>query len=214
MITKSLWGQPPKRYYSFLNRVEKVFLQRPLKLCILGCADGKFVLPAARKGYHVLGIDIDPIAINGGYKTDLNGKVEMPGLRRRALQEHLDKSIHVVCGDFVEYNFLEQYHAVFTSGAINYSYNLRHDINTVIDKVKSLVVKNGLIYFDYMLPLEEAHQSRPNYFRKGELKSYFNQASWRVLFDKVLPPQLEKAHVDKPEDHYHHWGHLCVQKIK
>ena len=211
MKTKSLWGTPPSRYYGFLRRVEKQFDSDSLMLCVLGCSDGKFVLPAARRGYYVLAIDIDRTAIFGGEKSGPNGPVYMEGLHYRIKKENLKERVKVACEDFVEYKKTEKFHAVWTSGAINYSYNLKHKIHDIIQNVKSFVLPNGYIYFDYMLPLETVHLTRENYFPKGELAKYFTKGKWNIIYDRVLPPLVEKAHVDMPVDHRHHWGHLCVQ---
>lgn len=213
MKTKSLWGFPPSRFYRFLKRVEDSFESKSLNICILGCSDGKFVLPAARKGHKVLAIDIDTIAIFGGEKVGPEGKVFMEGLMSRLKKEELSPFVKVANSDFMEYQFRGTFHAVFTSGAINYSYNLKHRIETIIEKIKFLVRFNGFLYFDYMLPFEEIHNTRKNYFKKGELVNYFNDGNWAIIYDKVIPPLLEKAHVDNPHDHYHHWGHMCLKRI-
>ena len=213
MKTRSLWGSPPTRFYNFLRRVETEFLGEKLRFCILGCADGKFVLPLARKGYEVLAIDIDDIAINGGIKAGVDGDVYMPGLISRLEAEGVSKLVSVVNTDFMHHVTSKKYHGVFTSGAINYSYNLRHPIGQILTKVKSYVKTGGFLYFDYMLPMESEHYGRENYFIKGQLEEYFKTPEWEVIYDRVLPPLKERAHVDKPVDHYHHWGHLLVKKL-
>jgi hypothetical protein len=214
MRTKSLWGSPPSRFYNFLRRVERVVKSRPIKISILGCADGKFVLPCTRRGYKVLAVDMDEIAIYGGYKVGPEGDVYMEGVLSRLRIEGLESFAEVIHADFVEFIPNEKFHAVFTSGAINYSYNTKHELHAIIEKICSYVADGGLIYFDYMLPMMDKEKKKRYYFKKGELKSYFKTPAWDVLFDRVLPPLLEKAHVDMPIDHYHHWGHLCVQKQK
>lgn len=212
MKTKSLWGAPPSRFYAFLKRIESHVNTRPIKICILGCADGKFVLPCARRGYEVLALDIDSKAIFGGTKLDKQGEVVMPGLIKRLEVEGLSRSVDVHCKDFVEYMPETKYHAAFTSGAINYSYNTKHDLNCIINSITNYVMVNGLVYFDYMLPMDDGNIKPRYYLKKGQLKEYIKPPQWNILFDRVLPPQMEKAHVDMPVDHYHHWGHLCAIK--
>jgi hypothetical protein len=194
--------------------VEKEFGNGSLQIGILGCSDGKFVLPAARKGHKVLAIDIDHVAIFGGNKVGPNGNILMPGLISRLNTENLTKYVEVACQDFVEFSPASKQHAVWTSGAINYSFNLKHSISSVIESIKRYVVKKGFIYFDYMMPFEPSHFERVNYFKEGELVKYFNESNWKVIYDIAAKrPQLELAHVDLPTDHYHKWGHLCVQSI-
>jgi hypothetical protein len=210
--TSSLWGKPPKRYYKFLKHVEQEFARRRLKVAILGCSDGKFALPAARRGHSVLAIDIDGVALYGGNKTGPSGEVYMPGLVARLRTEGLESQVQVIHDDFVNYSPPTRYHAVFTSGAIQYSCNLKHSMLLMIEGVLSYVANSGFIYIDYMLPMEEKYRGRDNYPGREEWQNFFPENSWEVIYNRVLPPVFEQAHVDNPVDHYHHWGHLFARR--
>lgn len=210
--TASLWGKPPSRYYRFLKRVESAIAKRPLRIAILGCSDGKFVLPAARRGHSVFAIDFDTIALNGGTKIGPDGQIRMLGLRKRLMLEGLVKRVTVVEGDFITYNPPKKFHAVLTSGSVQYSRNLRYSIQEIIEKLKHHVMNGGYIYIDYMLPLEKKHLGRENFPNRHEWQRFFPKESWRMINNRVLPPLFEAAHVDNPVDHYHHWGHLCAQR--
>ena len=72
MKTKSIWGNPPKRLYKLINLAENKFNKR-FNACIVGCSDGKFLMPFARKGYIVTGYDIDDI-INDIKESKKRGK--------------------------------------------------------------------------------------------------------------------------------------------
>lgn len=53
--TASTWGAPPTRYYAFLARLALLYgVGGNYDLAVLGCADGKFVVPAARRRMHTL----------------------------------------------------------------------------------------------------------------------------------------------------------------
>ncbi|MCK5601106.1 hypothetical protein KAR91_04500 [Candidatus Pacearchaeota archaeon] len=212
MKTKSLWGSPPGRFYNFLRRVEGAVGERPIQIGILGCADGKFVLPCARKGYQVLAIDTDHVALFGDSTDGHKGAGEREGLIHRLKKERLERYVSIFCDDFVHFSPSKRCHAVYTSGAINYSYDTRYSVSDMINKISTFVDDGGLIYFDYMLPLSGQMKKQRYYFKKGELRSYFQTPDWKLLYDRVLPPRLEKAHFGSPVDHYHHWGYLCVQK--
>lgn len=67
MKTKSIWGNPPKRLYNLINLAEKDFGNN-FNACIVGCSDGKFLLPFARRTIKVTGYDIDDVALYGGNK--------------------------------------------------------------------------------------------------------------------------------------------------
>ena len=48
MKTKSIWGIPPKRLYNLITRAEEDF-GKNFTACIVGCSDGKFLMPFAQK---------------------------------------------------------------------------------------------------------------------------------------------------------------------
>ena len=216
MRTASLWGKPPTRYYSFLRHVERSFTATRLRVAILGCSDGKFVLPAARRGHSVFAIDVDETALFGGKKTGPTGEVQMIGLVERLLLEGMSDLVNVVHGDFVEHTHTpsKRFHAVFTSGAIQYSRNMKHTMRDMIERVKAYVMKGGYLYADYMLPMEHKYIGRDNYPDKERWASFFEPERWDVIYNRVLPPLFEKAHVDLPVDHYHHWGHLFARRLR
>ena len=62
MRTKSIWGNPPTRLYKLIELAQQEF-KKDFSACIVGCSDGKFLMPFARKGIKVTGYDIDDIAL-------------------------------------------------------------------------------------------------------------------------------------------------------
>ena len=67
MKTKSIWGNPPTRLYKLINIAKKDW-ENNFSACIVGCSDGKFLMPFAREHIKVTGYDIDDIALYGGVK--------------------------------------------------------------------------------------------------------------------------------------------------
>ena len=65
--TKSIWGNPPKRLYNLIRIAEKS-IGNNFTACIVGCSDGRFLFPFARKKVKVTGYEVDDIALYGGYK--------------------------------------------------------------------------------------------------------------------------------------------------
>src|SRR5258705_13831045 len=101
-LTSSLWGKPPSRYYALLRRAESSKRGGRPHLAVLGCSDGKFVLPAARRGFTVMALDVDEIALYGGTKIGPDGPTPMPGLRARLEAEKLAHLVEVVHADLAE----------------------------------------------------------------------------------------------------------------
>lgn len=212
MKTSSFWGPPPSRFYTFIRRVESSFKEKSLNFGILGCSDGKFVLPLARRSHRVLAIDIDETALYGGQKEGPDGAVHMAGLMSRLHVEGLERFVDVRCLDFVELDQRQQCHGVFSSGAIQYSRNLRHDVNVLIASMQSWVMPAGYFYLEYMMPFEEHHFSRPNFLTRALVTSRFDSKGWIIHSHRTFPPKLEHAHVDNPVDHFHKWGYLLAQR--
>ena len=67
MKTKSIWGNPPTRIYKLIELAEEKW-GKNFDVCIVGCSDGKFLMPFARSKVKVTGYDIDKIDLYGGIK--------------------------------------------------------------------------------------------------------------------------------------------------
>lgn len=213
MKTASLWGAPPSRFYSFLRRLRQRSTGANPTLAVFGCADGKFVLPAARQGFKVWAIDIDEVALFGGYKEDASGRVRVPGLAARVKAEELDDLVEIQHGDFTDVAPGRMFDGVFTSGALQYSTNIERSLESMVTLVGDHVRGGGLFYIDYMLPYEEKYQGRPNCPEAPWWKEYFQRhPEWRVLYNRVMPPTLDRAHLEYPVDHYHQWGHVLAER--
>lgn len=214
MKTKSLWGKPPSRYYRYLKKIHALTPVNPVPtLAVLGCADGKFVLPAARLGFRVYAVDVDEVALFGGKKEDASGVVSMPGLLARAEDEGLIESIEIVHGDFVELRPARQFDGVLASGALQYSRNLDYSLDEMVKRVGLYVRAGGLLYVDYMLPFEQKYKGRQNCPDASWWREHFDESpDWNVKYNRVMQPTIDLAHVEYPVDHYHQWGHMLAER--
>jgi SAM-dependent methyltransferase len=211
--TASLWGKPPSRFYRFLGKVSSLTCDSSPSLAALGCADGKFVLPAARRSFNVLAIDVDHVALYGGLKPGIGGVVHMPGLVARLKAENLAQRVDVVCADFATIR-PRPMDSVFVSGAIQYSHNLPRTAEEILDAALSFVRPGGLFYLDYMLPYEAKYIGRPNCPDAGWWRQWLARPQgWHVMYHRVLPPVRDPAHVEFPVDHFHQWGHVLMQRL-
>lgn len=214
--TRSLWGSPPSRFYRLLKRAKtRRNDSGVLSLAVLGCADGKFVVPAARLGFEVLAIDLDEIALYGGMKRSGSELVSVPGLVRRLELEGLEDRVVVECTDFTSYTPDRRYDVVLSSGAVQYSFNSKYCMNDLVSSFATYPNRQGLLYVDYMLPYEEKYKDRDNCPDASWWRSYFtHHPEWRVIYNRVLPPTLDRAHIEYPVDHYHQWGHLLAERVE
>lgn len=212
MKTASLWGSPPSRFYRFLSRLREESKSSPPILAVLGCADGKFVLPAARLGFHVYALDADAVAVRGGLKQGASGQVWMPGLVSRLRAEGLTELVEVKVADFTT-SPAKECDAAFTSGSIQYSRNTPANAADILIPIMNHVRPGGLLYIDYMLPTEEKYAGRPNCPDSRWWRSWCREITgWEILHNRVLPPVEDFPHVEAPYLHSHHWGHLLARR--
>lgn len=210
--TASAWGTPSSRYFRFLQRVERQLSNRAPSLTVVGCADGKFVLPAARRGWKVVAVDIDQKMTDGCEADQALGiPSSVPGLVRRLEYEGLQQHVDVVRGDFMVVD-LPRTDAVWTSGALQYSNNIRYGIEALTDRLGELVPGGGLACIEYMLPDEDRLKGRPNCPTASWWVNSFPLRGWRVLSQRHSYGVEDMPHPYAPCRHFHSWG--CVLAVR
>ena len=181
MKTKSIWGIPPKRLYKLINLAEERY-DSDFKSCIVGCSDGKFLIPFARKGHFVKGYDIDDVALFGGkkvfpivprkiiqqYSKDFMSEdyelkeEEVMGVCKRLKKENLSGNAIIEKRDFYKNVPDEKFDVVFTSCSLHYSVNKEFTLKEMNELVKKVEP-------DAYLSKEEI-----------ETKNYFSKVLMRV----------------------------------
>lgn len=236
MKTKSIWGNPPKRLYKLINLAELDF-GKNFTACIVGCSDGKFLMPFARKGIKVTGYDIDEIALNGGVKifpiTPLKYRYpyssefvsndypleerKVLGVKERISIEGLEKYANIEKRDFYKNVPTSKFNVVFTSCSLHYTANKDFTLSDKTKKLQSIVSTGGYLYIDYMMAIDEKdYQLYPSekFYRKGEIINYFDDA-WKIIsYRENNFPSFEGAHVDCVKDHFHRFGYILAKKVK
>lgn len=236
MKTKSIWGNPPTRLYKLINLAKEKWGTN-FSACIVGCSDGKFLMPFAREKIKVTGYDIDDIALYGGYKDfpivdkkvkydykpdfiSKNYKLEnkrVYGIVERLEKENLTKYATIEKRDFYRNVPNEKYDVVFTSCSLHYSANKDFSLKDKTIKLQDIVNKDGYLYIDYMMAIDEKDEinfPREKFYRKNEIINYFD-SNWEIIsFRENHSPSFEGAHVDCPKDHFHRFGYLLARRIK
>lgn len=235
MKTKSIWGNPPTRIYKIQNLLKNE--KGDFTTCIVGCSDGKFLMPFARNKNFVTGYDIDKIALYGGkklfpikkdnkkfkYSKDFVSKEfeleETPvmGLVERLDIENCKDYAHIELRDFYKNVPDKQFDLVFTSCSLHYSKNKEFTLQDKVNKLKQITKVGGYLYMDYMMAIEEDDYetySDMKFFRKGKIKKYFDD-NWEILkLTENNSPTFEGAHVDCVKDHFHRFGYLLARRVK
>jgi hypothetical protein len=236
MRTKSIWGNPPTRLYKLIQIAEKDF-GKNFTACIVGCSDGKFLMPFARKEIKVTGYDIDDIALYGGIKSFpiIKEKIKYPysknfkskefpledkkvlGVTERLEIEKIDKFATIEKRDFYKNVPNKKYDVVFTSCSLHYTVNKGFTLEEKTKKLQQIVNKNGYLYIDYMMAIDESDYDlypSEKFYRKGEIKNYFDD-SWEIIsYRENNNPSFEGAHVDCVKDHFHRFGYILAKKVK
>ena len=238
MKTKSIWGQTPSRLYRLIKLADERFKNENWTACIVGCSDGKFLIPFARAHHKVVGYDIDTIDLFGGEKDfpiyekrkkipkyDRNFKSpnypletrKIRGLQERIEIEKLEDYARIEERNFYENPPKEKFNVVFTSCSLHYTINNKFSLQDKINKLKNIVENGGILYIDYKMALEEEDfESFPNYkfFRNGEAAKFLGDG-WKIISNyEQKKPVFEAAHVVTSYDHFHRFGYLLAIKEK
>lgn len=236
MKTKSIWGKPPTRLYRLINLAKKEF-NNNFSACIVGCSDGKFLMPFARENIRVTGYDIDDIALYGGKKLfPLNDKSikykyssnfvsneygleerQVTGVSERVKLENVENIVTLEKRDFYRDVPQQKFDVVFTSCSLHYSANKDFNLEDKTKKLQSIVSDNGYLYIDYMMAIDENdYEAYPSnkFYRKNEILNYFDN-DWEIVsFRENHNPSFESAHVDCVKDHFHRFGYILAKKNK
>lgn len=235
MKTKSIWGNPPKRIYKLIDM--GLYTWGDFEACVVGCSDGKFLMPFARKHIDVTGYDIDGTSLFGGekdfpiidkkvsYKYDPNFKSKeyklekrrIYGVLERLAMEEITKYAHIEKRDFYRDIPNKKFNIVFTSCSLHYDSNKDFSLEDKTNKLKSIVKKDGLLYMDYILAIDENDYKKypkEKYFRKGEILNYFGD-NWDIISIRENDkPTFEEAHVDNVKDHFVRYGYVLARRVK
>ncbi len=236
MKTKSIWGNPPKRLYKLLNLSKKKW-GKNYTVCIVGCSDGKFLMPFAREHIKVTGYDIDDVALYGGYKlfpikpektkftynSNFKSKKykletkKIIGIYERLTIEKVHQYATIEKRDFYRFVPINKFNVVFTSCSLHYSANQDFSLENKTKKLQEVVLPNGYLYIDYMMAIDENDYIKyptSKFYRKGEIKKYFDE-NWEILsLRENNTPTFEGAHVDCVVDHFHRFGYILARRIK
>lgn len=214
MYEGSLWAGTISFFPLFLQQIAD---RHPGgHVCVVGAADGKFVLPLLAAGLEVTAVEVDPVAIGGGPVELPDGRlVHSRGLREAlAVSSAPSSQATVLQGDFGELApTLDQgcFQAVFTSCSWHYSRNRGHGIAEFVAAMSRLLCVGGLFCAEYMMPIAPEHASRGHYLERGQLRALL-EAEHQVLMEWFTEIYGEAPHVGNPVDHEHRMGAMLARK--
>ena len=210
--TKSIWTYPKKRFFTFLDNVASENFKKTL--CVIGCADGTYVLPAAKRGFEVTAIDIDYNAIYGGPDIIIDGKAykNIGLLKRLELEEDIKDKVEVFNCDFMEYDTSKKFSAIFTSGSLHYENNCKYTIEDLIEKIFNMLEINGTLLLEYIH--RKANDESKRYFlTKDQVDDLFSKYPNAKIVSHKVKTYIEKPNSRDDTIHEISWGRIYVKKI-
>ena len=180
----TIWSNNPSQSSLFANKKFKDYLVN--NILILGIGYGRNARPFIENGYSVSGIEIADEAIKILNSSDLKNKIEK-----------------IYQGSLLDIPFdNNRYDAIF-------SFNVIHlfgefDRIRIIEKSKSILNKNGLIFFTAMSELDndfgKGDEIEHNTFdNKGKPVHFFNDSDIREHFKDF--DLIETGLINEPEKH-------------
>jgi len=185
-----IWSEKPSESAKYANRLFNKY--DIIDLLILGIGYGRNSLPFLESGYNVSGIEISEAAIELLKKTDLSNKIK------------------IFNGSILDMPFEDiKYDAIFSFNVFHL-FN-RKDRQTVIDKCKSQLKPNGLIFFTVISELESGYgdgiKIEENTFeKKGKPVHFFTDEDLKQHFSKF--EIIESDLIDEPEQHGKEGKHI------
>jgi len=210
--TQSLWQDTLTFFPQFLA-VLRERASPGATVVVVGESDGKFVLPLAAAGYHVIAIERDSLALHGGdvrLPGDATGHAM--GLIDRLEREGLQNRVEVLERDFLGPEVLDaRCDAVWTSCSWHYSVNHRRPLAEFVIRMQLLMHANGLFGAEFMMPVKR-DEYRIEHFTSPEKLSRHFAGEWTVLLTLRTGEFTERAHVGQLRDHTHRMGLLLASR--
>jgi hypothetical protein len=180
-------------------------------LAILGCSDGTYVLPAARRGFEVLALDIDQVSLYGGMTKVGQEVTQVMGLEERLNREGLLDRVTIINEDYVTHTPGSLYSGVFTSGSVHYQENAKHSLADIIKSIQAYVAPRGILDLEYIHLSERNNNPDRYYLTRDEVTQYFQTNEWRVTSNK-RKTYMEDPNPRNPEVHTITWGRLYAER--
>ena len=185
-----IWSEKPSESAKYANRLFNKY--EISDLLILGIGYGRNSLPFLESGYSVSGIEISEVAIELLKNSELSNK------------------IRIFKGSLIDMPFEDiKYDAIFSFNVLHL-FN-RKDRQTIMDKCKSQLNPNGLIFFTVISEQEpgygEGTRIEENTFeQKGKPVHFFTEEDFKQHFSKF--ETIESGLIDEPEDHGEKGKHI------
>lgn len=180
--------------------------------CVLGCSDGKFVIPLAAAGCTVTCVDVDSVMLDGGEVVYRGERTKVRGLIANLAASGLTGRCVIVSADYMSWHTDAVYDFVITSGSWAYNRNLGYGLVGVVERMRDLVGVGGYLFVDYLLPVTDAERVIDLYPQPADLNPFFPAPNWRIVRNDDVG-LIGESHYGQEEWHYHNYGMLLTRRL-
>lgn len=143
----------------FLERIFRKYLKKkPKTILDLACGTGSHLLPLAKRGYQVSGLDLSEGMLEAAKDKTKKENLKINFYRARMQKFSLNQKFDVITSMFSTVNYLTEY----------------KDLKSYLKNVNLHLNQNGLLIFDVwnaLLVLDHYGPYREKKLKKGKLKS-------------------------------------------
>ncbi len=173
-MNESVYGEPVKQLKEFFNILASNGNNK--KILELGCGDGRNLLPLAKLGYNVTGVDQ-----HGKKATEVMAK-------------NLGLKVNFIEKDLTKFKFEnEKYYAIISSEVFHLMN--RKDISITIEKMKLATMKNGHIYISILTNLKRYFIESKEEFKYEDQSDYNIEEAEKLLKSKFNDWKIIKLDV-------------------
>ena len=116
-----------ERHFPFYEKVLR--LSKDDKILEAGCGIGSYSREFARRGYHVIGMDLSPNFLSEAEKITQRENLE----------------IEFILGDYNEMRFEEKFSVIFFEGS--FFYRSKQGVVSLLNRIHKALTPNGRVYF-------------------------------------------------------------------
>ena len=207
----SVFGTAQRTSYEYMKLLNKK-TNGSFRTLVVDDKDGLHPIPFATHGSKVVMYEPNEVYINGGVIDDIT---ITPITNRKYFKEYETK-IEIRNTNFYESKVEDKYDFVYCYRSLHESHNKKIPMKRKIRKLLSSVKDDGYIYIFYHMAKNEkdiSNFSRNQYFRKGEMKTYFDPRVWEII--TIIENDYCTNHNGHPyhrKGHEHRVGHIFARK--
>ena len=208
---KSVFGMAQRTSYEYMKFLNEKY-NGNFRTLVVDDKDGLHSIPFANHGSKVVMYEPNEVYINGGLVDDIN----ISSITNRKYFEENKNKIEIRNKNFYECRVEDRYEFVYCFRSLHENHNKKIPMKRKMRKLLSSVKEGGYIYILYHMAKNEkdiSNYSRNQYFRSGEMKTFFDPRLWEII--TIIENENYTNHEGHPyhkKNHTHRVGHIFARK--